>query len=214
MPRVWRRRLLRTATAALVLSLIGIAAWVLMLAQPQFKDLWLVLIGVLGAGAVGAWRADIDAEGRQRRNERDLVLRAIDDTQTFVQREMSFYLDRDTAARAGQPLPSPIELPLLTDNTLAGDAEVIIEWLRVDAELNRFDPRVSVEEARRLTNAALGMRGALMARRVEVIQGTERTRLTEEEAVRVNAIFAEMVVLQNRVTNEHVAAQPEAEPNA
>jgi hypothetical protein len=212
-PRIWRRRLIRTGLAALVLSFIAVATWVLLLTSPQFKDVWLVLIGVLGAGAVGAWRADIDAEGHQRRNERDLLLRAIDDTQRAVQRTMGFYFDRDSAARAGQPLPSPIDLPLLTDNMLAGNAEVIIEWMRADAELNRFDPLLTVEESRRLVDAALGMRQALMARRMEVTRESARTRLTDEEVRRVLAVHAELVVLQNRVTNEHVAAQSAAERN-
>jgi hypothetical protein len=189
------------------MGFIGVSGWVLLKSVPQYEDLWLVLIGVIGAGAVGAWRADIAADEQRIRDERELVVRAIDDTLLHVQRTHDFYFERDRAAREGRSLPSPIDLPLYVSADVAGEAEAIIEWLRVDAEFNRFEPRLSVAELRRLNDAALAMRTALLERRSEIASGRRRSRLTDEEQTRVSGVFAEMQVLQETVTNQHIAQQ-------
>lgn len=163
-----RRRPGRTALAAAVMSFIAFAAWLLLTVAPTYRDLWLVLIGVVGAGAVGAWRADIVAEEQQRRDMRDLLLRGIDDTQRFIQQRTEHLYERSVAVEEGRPYPFELAPPPMAEYRLAGDRQAIIEWIETATELNRPNPPLTLAESRRLGAASASMIEALREQRIRI----------------------------------------------
>jgi len=160
--RDWPQRLFRTVLAALVISLVGVSVWFLLRSAPEFRDLWLVLAGVVGAGAVGAWRAEVDAEVRENDFRRELSLRRIEETIRWVDAEATYIWERAGAAQRGERLGYGTRQPVVLGSLwLAGDAGVLMQWLRArDDLLNRPDPIFTMEESELLRDVSIRLTSA------------------------------------------------------
>jgi hypothetical protein len=178
--------ILRTVLAVIALVVVGALTLILLSSVPAYRDVWLVLLGVLGAGIFGAWRADLDRISREVDWRRDLNLKRLDHTQEFVFIQVFYQYDRSRDLAVGREPPRLPTPPLYTEVGLAGDADALVAWHTIWKELMAA-PSVpmSTAQASRLSEAATAISAALQAQRVRLWHREAPRLLTPEEELRV-----------------------------
>jgi hypothetical protein len=199
---VWRRRLLRTSLAAVVLSALAIAAWLLLAVVPAYRDLWLVLIGVIAAGAVGAWRADIDAQGRTDEYVREFAMRRLEDTERFIEDGTNYTEAVSRAVELNMDLPTPPGRQLLASLPLVGDFPVIARWVAATHQPITASQWLSRSQIEELRNANTAVAESIHSQRMLLLEGRPMRMLTDEEEAALIKLTAPM------------ASQPDAEHQA
>jgi hypothetical protein len=106
---------------------------------------------------VGAWRAEVDAEVRESDFQRELSLHRIEETIRWVDAEATYIWERADAAQRGERLGYGTRQPVVLGSLwLAGDAGVLMQWLRArDDLLNRPDPMITIEESELLRDVSI-----------------------------------------------------------
>lgn len=173
------RRLLLAGT---VMGVIGAVALVLLSAFPSQRDLWLVLTAALMAGAIGAWRAELDAAARDRDWRRGVNLDRLNATERYISDAYDYLMQRADAVERGLEIPRSPSVPILADTTLVGDYAALRVWLETTDHLHRRDPSLTPEEGEELGEAMLGIVRAIQLQRERIWRRQEPMRLTKEQA--------------------------------
>jgi len=183
----WRVIATRTVVAALVMGLIAVLMLLLLATLPQYRDLWLILLGVLETGAIGIWRAEIDAHARKVEWRREVNFKRLDDTQTYITQTVAYLYDRSTAVTTGESPPRLPDVPLYAELDLAGDVDALIGWHGVTGTLMRTTSPLTIPQGLDLVEAASKISAALQAQRMRLWRRQRPSLLSPEDAKRVQA---------------------------
>lgn len=175
-----------TLLAVVAMAIVGSLILALLSFLPTYRDVWLVLLGVLGAGTIGAWRADLDRRARELDWRRDLNLQRLDHTQSFVLGQVFYQYQRSRDLAVGREPPNLPTPPLYTEVGLAGDPDALVAWHLIWNELMAAPGiPMSVAQGSSLSEAATAITGALQEQRFRLWRREAPRLLSREEEKRV-----------------------------